>query len=241
MRYTLWILATLSVAAPAAQTVPPRRVEAEAIVAKYTNAVGGTAAISAVTTRVTRGTFDNGRGLVVPFVSWIKLPEKLATQIGRKDLADAEGSGRASDGSIGWDKNFVGTGLRSLTSGELVELKRTADPFRPAHLIATCSAVDVEEGRDASGRPSQLVRCDLPNGVERWSFNSTTGLAGRLEATSRTGRTTTIDFEDYRRADGLLTPFRERIAVPGANVTYAATTIRFNEVVPDSVFVRPAR
>lgn len=241
MRYAIWTLATLSLAAPFTQTAPPRRAEAEAIVARYTNAVGGTAAISAVTSRVTRGTFDNGRGLVTPFVTWMKLPDKLATQIGRKELTDGEGSGRATDGRSGWDKNFVGTGLRDLTANELVEVKRTADAFRPAHLLTTCSAVDVEERRDRSGAVSQLVRCDLPDGVERWSFNSATGLVDRLETTSRSGRTTTIAYDDYRRVDGVLTPFRERIVVPGATVTYSATTIRFNEAIPDGVFVKPSK
>ena len=240
MRYAIWILATLSLA-PNTQTAPSRRAEAEAIVARYTTALGGTAAMSAVTSRVTRGTFDNGRGLVTPFVTWMKLPDKLATQIGRKDLGDVEGSGRASDGRIGWDKNFVGTGLRDLTAIELAEVKRTADPFRPAHLLATCSTVDLEERRDASGATSQLVRCDLADGVERWTFNSVTGLADRLDATSRGGRTITIIYDDYRRVDGLLTPFRERIAVPGATVTYAANTISYNETVPDSVFAKPLR
>jgi hypothetical protein len=240
MRYATSILATLSLSLQAAQAVPPRRA-AETIVGKYVNAVGGDAAISAVASRVTRGTFDNGRGLVTPFITWTKTPGKLATQIGRKDITDGEGSGRATDGRIGWDKNFVGTGLRDMTADELVEVKRTADPFRPAHLIATCSTVDVEEGRDVSGVASQLVRCDLPDGVERWTFSSATGLVDRLDATSRTGRTTTIYFDDYRRADGLLTPFRERIVVPGANVTYTAATIRYNEAVPESVFAKPPR
>src|SRR5262245_64556770 len=86
MRYAICILATLSFAVPDTQPAPSRRAEAEAIVARYTNAVGGTTAMSAITSRVTRGTFDNGRGLVTPFVTWMKLPDKLATQIGRKDL-----------------------------------------------------------------------------------------------------------------------------------------------------------
>ena len=241
MRHAIWILATLSFAVPDIQTAPSRRAEAEAIVARYTSAVGGTAAMAAITSRVTSGTFDNGRGLVTRFVTWMKLPDKLATQIGRRDVSDGEGSGRASDGRTGWDKNFVGTGLRDLTDVELVEVKRTADPFRPAHLLATCSTVELEERRDASGAIAPLVRCDLADSVERWTFNSVTGLADRLDATTRGGRTTTIIYEDYRRVDGLLTPFRERIAVPGATVTYSANTISYNETVPDRVFMKPLR
>jgi hypothetical protein len=176
MQQTIPILITLSLGLSAAQTVSSGRAEAEKIVTRYVNAVRGASAIAGVTSRVTRGTFDNGRGLVEPFVDWLKTPDKLATHIGRNDVGNARGSGRATDGRVGWDKNFVGTGIRDLTADELVEVKRTADPFRPAHLLSTCSAVDIEEHRDASAAASQLVRCDLPDGVERWSFNATTGL-----------------------------------------------------------------
>jgi hypothetical protein len=119
-------------------------------------------------------------------------------------------------------------------------VKRTADPFRPAHLAATCLTLGIDVRSDAA-IPGELVRCDLADSVERWTFNSTTGLVERLEATSRGGRTITIIYDDYRRVDGLLTPFRERIVVPGATVTYTAATIRFNEAVPDSVFLKPVR
>src|SRR5262245_27462093 len=119
MKSAITILATLSFGMPVPQTMPASRADAEAIIARYINGVGGPTAISAVTSRVTRGTFDNGRGLVTPFVTWLKMPDRLATRIGSKDVADSEGSGRASDGRTGWDKNFVGTGLRDLTANEL--------------------------------------------------------------------------------------------------------------------------
>jgi hypothetical protein len=236
------ILATLALGMPApqTQTTPPRRAEAEAIVASYVNAVGGVAALSAVISRVTRGTFDNGRGLVTPFVTWLKTPDKLATHIGPKDIGDGEGSGRATDGHIGWDKNFVGTGLREMAANELEEARRTADPFRPAHLAATCLTLGIDVRSDAA-LPGELVRCDLADSVERWTFNSTTGLVDRLDATSRGGRTTTIIYDDYRRVDGLVTPFRERIVLPGAAVTYTTTTVRYNESVPESLFAKPSR
>ncbi len=239
MNDALSILLTLSLVTLHPQTTPSSRAEAETIVARYVAAVGGTGAIAAVTSKVTRGTFDNGRGMVEPFVTFAKMPDRLATHIGRKDIDNAAGSGRASDGHIGWDKNFVGTGLRDLSAAEIAEVRRTADPFRPARLMSTCTTVEVEERRDST--PARVLRCELPEGHERWSFNAITGLADRLDVTSRDGRVTTIFYEDYRRVDGVLTPFRERIVVASANITYAASSVHFNEVVPESVFARPAR
>ena len=237
MKAAIWVLLTLSLATP--QTIASRAT-AETIVARYVSAAGGTAAMAAVTSKVTRGTFDNGRGTVEPFVTFVRVPDRLATHIGRKEIGDAGGSGRASDGRIGWDKNFVGTGLRDLSEAEIADVRRTADPFRPAHLLSTCTSVDVEARRDPTVT-AQVLRCDLPADTERWFFNAATGLVDRLDVTSSAGRTTTIYYEDYRRVDGVMMPFRERIVVPGATITYAASSIRFNEVVPDSVFARPGR
>jgi hypothetical protein len=240
MRYAIWMLATLCLDPQTSHTAAQPRAAAEALLVKYVNAVGGTAAVSVVTSRVTRGTFDNGRGLVEPFVTWVKTPDKLATQIGGKAIADAAGSGRATDGRIGWDKNFVGTGLRDLTGNELVDVKRAADPFRAVHLVTTCPSLAVEDRVEPRGAAGPIVRCDRSDGTERWSLNPASGLVERLDYTSRAGRTTTIYYDDYRRADGLLTPFRERIVVPGATITYTAATIRYNETVPDSVFSKPS-
>jgi hypothetical protein len=239
MNNAMSVLLALSLATLPPQTPTSSRAEAEIMVARYVTAVGGPAAIAAIASRVTRGMFDNGRGMVEPFVTFVKAPDHFATHIGRKEIGDAGGSGRASDGRIGWDKNFVGTGLRDLSASEIAEVRRSADPFRPAHLVSTCTTVAVEERRDPAA--GQVLRCELPEGTERWSFNAATGLVDRLDITSRAGRVTTIFYEDYRRADGVLTPFRERIVLPGAKITYAASSIRFNEVVPDDVFARPAR
>src|SRR5262245_7559332 len=104
MKQTISILITLLFGLPGAQTVSSGRAEAEKVVTRFVNAAGGATAIAGVTSRVTRGTFDNGRGLVEPFVTWLKTPDKLATQIGRNDVGNAGGSGRATDGRVGWDK-----------------------------------------------------------------------------------------------------------------------------------------
>jgi hypothetical protein len=53
---------------------------------------------------------------------------------------EGQGSGRATDGR------------------ELAEVKRTADPFRPAHLAATCLTLDLDVRTDLAV-PDDLVLC----------------------------------------------------------------------------------
>jgi hypothetical protein len=47
--------------------------------------------------------------------------------------------------------------------------------------------------------------------------------------------------EDYRIVDGIRLPFRTRVILPGATVSYTVASVRHNEPVQDSVFRRPAR
>src|SRR5262245_27867623 len=133
MLLCLWLLWTAPalVAAPADPAVT-------AVVDRYVRAIGGPSALEAATTQVVRGTFDNGRGLVEPYVLYARRANQRATIIGRRNIYDTEGSGRGYDGRTGWDKNFIGTGLRTVTGSELEDLARNADLFRPTRLADSC-------------------------------------------------------------------------------------------------------
>jgi hypothetical protein len=48
-------------------------------------------------------------------------------------------------------------------------------------------------------------------------------------------------FEDYRAVDGVKTPFRTRIVLPGATVSYTAEQVRQNVAIDPRVFQAPAR
>src|SRR5262245_46038362 len=90
-----------------------------AVLDAYVRALGGEAALRAVGARTTEGRFDNGRGLRAPFRILEKAPNKRVTIIGSRSLSSEEGSGRGYDGRTGWDRNFIGTGLRAVEGDEL--------------------------------------------------------------------------------------------------------------------------
>src|SRR5262245_18916740 len=102
-----------------------------AILARYVQVLGGEAAIRAVTSRVKEGEYDNGRGLNTRFLIIEEAPNRRVTIIGTDSIDGVMGSGRGYDGTAGWDKNFVGTGLRTLAGRELADVARDADMLRP--------------------------------------------------------------------------------------------------------------
>src|SRR5262245_44939649 len=111
---------------------------------RYVDAIGGVAALRAVHTRLTTGEFNNGHGLVTPFRIVERAPNQRVTVIGTHGIESREGSGRGFDGAAGWDKNFIGTGLRTIEGQELADLQRDADMLRPLHLLDMCVSTSTE-------------------------------------------------------------------------------------------------
>src|SRR5262245_34805821 len=101
------------------------------VLARYVQALGGEAALRAITTRVTDGAFDNGRGLKTRYRIVEQTPSMRVTIIGADPIDSPGGSGRGYDGAHGWDKSFIGTSLRALDGRELADAARDADMLRP--------------------------------------------------------------------------------------------------------------
>jgi hypothetical protein len=206
-----------------------------AILDRYVNAVGGEAPLRAIGTRITDGHFDNGRGLSTRFRIYEQAPNRRATVIGTHAIESAEGSGRGHDGAAGWDKNFIGTGLRNVTSQELADLARDSDMLRPLRVGRDCETLRRENPIGST----DVVRCQFPaNRAVRYFFNRESGLLERQESPIVDG-TLTTHFEDYRVVDGVRLPFKTRIVLPAATIVYTTEQIRHNVPIEERVFRRP--
>ena len=231
IRFALAVLPVAALAqAPAAES---------AIRADYIRAIGGAEALKTVTSRVTEGRFDNGRGLRDVFRLYEKAPNKRLTVIGQQPITSPQGSGRGYDGASGWDKNFIGTGLRTLQGVELADLAREADFFAVLGVFDACSTISVDSPVDNEKR----VRCRLADGrSEHYRFSSDGVLSHREIELPGSRGTVTLRYEDYRPADALLVPFRTTVILPdGIAVTYVTERVRHNVPIDDTVFARPAR
>lgn len=224
------LAAILALAVIATQATPTPA----SVLARYVQAVGGEAALVAIKTRVTEGEFDNGRGLKTRYRVVEQAPNMRLTLIGADPIDSPSGSGRGYDGARGWDKSFIGTGLRALEGRELADAARDADMLRPLHLAEDCGSTAVEK------TPAQnIVVCQLKaGGVVRHAFDTTTGLleAQDIEAGPRKVH---ISYEDYRAIDGVKLPFKTHIDVAGATIKYDASSIKHNQAVDRAVFQQP--
>jgi hypothetical protein len=212
--------------------------EPAAVLGRYVKAVGGESGLRRIKSRITEGQFDNGRGLKTRFRIIEEAPNKRVVLIGPAAIDSEMGSGRGFDGTSGWDKNFIGTGLRTLTSGELADVARDADLLRALHLFDDCSASSAH-----SSASEVVVACELERGGRgRFFFDGRDGLLIKQEREESDGRpTVTTLFDDYKETDGVRVPFRTRFVVPGATITYNVETVRHNSPVDPRVFQKPAR
>jgi len=201
----------------------------------YIRALGGEAALRSVATRTTEGRFENGRGLRVPFRTMEKAPNKRVTILGTQPIAGDQGSGRGYDGHTGWDRNFVGTGLRTLEHDELEDLAREADMLRPLHLERECVSPRV----DPSASRAVIVTCQFGRRTAVLHFDRVSGLLVRQDLRADARLTLSSIYEDYRDVAGVKVPFRLRFTAPGADVSYFVERVRTNEAIDDRSFTRP--
>jgi hypothetical protein len=233
MRDTLsWLTLSVLLFFPQTNTAPNATVAAT--LARHATAVGGDA-LRAVRTRITRGTFDNGR-MRVPFVSYEKAPNKRVTVIGTDTIDSAMGSARGFDGRQGWDKNVIGTGLRDVTGRELQDLAREADLLSPARPGEACVTIEAAASPPDGAR---VLRCDLGSGrTAMLFFAAGNGLLYRRDVVEG-GRSRSSFFEDYRQVDGVSLPFRTRYVTGPSTITYTVERVEHNAPVDDARFERP--
>jgi hypothetical protein len=227
-------------AAPAASPTPAP-LTADQVLAKYTEALGGAAAIDKTQTRMMKGTFTGVNGVAIPFEIYQKAPDKfyinVTTQQGTIE--------RGFDGKMAWEKNP--RGINELTNPVLDSLKAVFLLFHNIKLKEQFSQMRLG-GRDTinergiiivSGRNNEKKR-------ERLFFDAETGLLVRRITYTETPVGVIpeqIDFDDYRVVDGVKLPFTVRVSSvePGLLSTRTFSEIKINVPVEDAKFNMPAK
>ncbi|HEY6233342.1 MAG TPA: c-type cytochrome, partial [Pyrinomonadaceae bacterium] len=197
-------------AAAASPTPTPSQPTADQILAKYTEALGGAAAIEKMKTRAMKGTWLMSNGTSIGYEVYQAAPDRIYTVLNTPKQGMIE---RGFNGVIGWEKGQ--RGLRELEGVELFQLRRYPDLFHDIKLQGQFTRLSFG-GRDKiDGKDVYVLRgLGIDGKGERLFFDTQTGLLLR-----RITSTPTIvglipeqvDYEDYRDVDGIKLPFTIRV------------------------------
>jgi len=214
---------------------------ADQILAKYTEALGGSAAIEKLKTRSMKGTWLTSDGITLGYEVYQSAPDKLFTILNTPKQGVFE---RGFDGKTAWEKSS--RGVRDLEGTQLFYLKRYPDLFRDIRLQGQFSRISYGGKEKIDGKDVYVLRGIGVDGKgERLYFDAQTGLLVR-----RITSTTTmvglipeqVDYEDYREVDGMKVPFTIRITAIDSfwSSTRKFTEIKLNVPVDETKFNKPS-
>jgi hypothetical protein len=224
--------------ATATKETPPT---ADQILAKYTEALGGSAAIEKLKTRSMKGTWVTGDGITLGYEVYQTAPDRIYTVLNTPKQGVIE---RGFNGQTAWEKS--GRGLRDIEGIELYYLKRYPDLFKDIKLQGQFTRISyggkekiddkdvyVLRGFGVDGRGERLY-FDAQSGLLRRRISSISTMVGVIPEQ--------VDYEDYRDVDGLKLPFTIRINTIDSffSSTRKFTEIKLNLPVDEMKFKKPA-
>lgn len=221
---------------PPIQTPPT----ADEILAKYMEAIGGSAVIDKVKTRSMKGTWLTANGISLGYEVYQTAPDKIYTVLNAPKQGVIE---RGFNGAIGWEKGQ--RGLRDVEGGELVFLRRYPDLFKDIKLKGQFTRLSFGGLGKIDGKVVYVLRGQGVDGKgERLFFDVQTGLLLRRITSTPTMVGVIpeqVDYDDYRDVDGMKIPFVIRISSidPSYSSTRTFTEIKLNVPVDETKFNKP--
>jgi len=224
--------------ATTAKETPPTT---EQILAKYTEALGGSAAIEKLKTRSMKGTWLTANGVTLGYEVYQTAPDKIYTVLNTPKQGVFE---RGFNGQTAWEKSS--RGVRKLEGIELFYLKRYPDLFKDIKLQGQFTRLGFGGKDKIDGKEVYVLRGQGIDGKgERLFFDAQTALLVRRIISTPTivGLIPEqVDFEDYRDVDGLKMPFTIRITAIDSfySSTRKFTEIKLNVAIAETKFNKPA-
>ncbi len=206
------------------------------VLAKYVEAMGGSKAIQAVTSRVTKGTVDlAGVSRGGAFESYAQAPNKTLSVLQAHPIGTIK---LGFNGRNGW--SWTKQGLRPLKGAELVTVQRDADLHGLLRLKNNYSKVTLEGLSKIGFRDVYVVDFQPAVGaVERLYLDSQTYLPVRMNTVRTRGTVSEpveIYFDDWREVDGVKYPFSISQSFPNLTLSFTFTEIRHNVPIDARMF-----
>ena len=212
---------------------PSAGVTSEAVVQRYLEASGGDA-WSKLTTRVMKGRLVTSEPAVYPAEVSYKTPDKFHSRI----LVGGEPYRKGFDGTRGWSADNRGS--HDAQGGELERLRQQAAFALPVTLRTFYPALTVD-GETVIGSEPAVVLSAPGKGSERdrLFFSTRSGLLLRIESATVSPLGVLprrLDYEDYRRLNGVRLPLKIRETDPDFTYLWEFTNVRQNVALDEAMF-----
>ena len=206
------------------------------VLAKYVEAMGGAAAINAVTSRVIKGTVDVvGVSRGGSFETYAQAPNKILTRIEAHPLGTTK---VGYNGRSGWSRSAAG--LRVLKSLELAAVQRDAEFYGPLKLKNTYAKVTLPGMSKIGFRDVYVLDLQPAVGaVARIYLDAQTYLPVRVNTVLTIGAISApveIYFDDWREVDGIKYPFGMSQSFQKQTLTFTVKEIKHNVAVDAKLF-----
>lgn len=219
-------------------------ISVDAILSKYSDAIGGTGAVDKITSLDKKGTATMpARGNMQMQAEEVrKAPDKALLTM---NLPNGRQVQRAYNGTIAWQA-FAGRGAEELTWDDLVRAKQWAT-FIPALSIkqdfARAQVVGTDKIGDATAYRVMAVRKG-GGGRVIFDFDEQSGLLLRVSERIESplgALPQNTDYSDYRDVNGVKLPFSVTVTQVQGSTVYKWDSIQANVPVDDSRFEKPAQ
>jgi photosynthetic reaction center cytochrome c subunit len=211
----------------------------EEILEKYSQALGGQAAIIKIKTRADKGTLEvPARHMHSTVEIYRQAPDKIVSIVHTPGGDSSQGY----NGSLGWQAR--GDQAEEVRGDDLVRLKDSAALNPGLNLQKDYARVEVSSITRINGHDSYCVKAARATGApEQYYFDTQSGLLLRVstQIDSPVGAIPQdTNYEDYRDVSGVKTPFVTRVALPDGESIYKWEQIQANIPLDDSRFDKPA-
>jgi photosynthetic reaction center cytochrome c subunit len=221
----------------AAPKIPANLPTVSQLLENYVRALGGSAAVEKITTRVEKGS-TTFRGQPLSVEIFTQAPDK-------QSIVRHSPSGEnvtTFDGQSGWT-SAPGRPPREMRDADLAAAHMDADLQFPLHIRQIFPELRLEYPEKINDRDAYLliaIREGQP--PLRLYFDEQSGLLIRMIRYAETplGRNPTqIDYADYRDVNGVQVPFRVTTSQPGNTNTIHFETVQQNAPIDPAQFTKP--
>jgi len=220
------------------QDIPP---QAEQILDRYVEAIGGLAALQKINNRVIKGTMEiAGAGIKLSVTAYQARPNKSYTAVDSPATGKIE---NGTNGEIAWQVSAL-AGAQLLEGKEKVNFLHMNIFDRAPQWRTSFQKVEAAGVEDVSGKPCYKVLAtpkDLP--PQTMFFDRETHLLVRITMTieSQAGTISSDSYlSDYKRVDGILVPHRTVTRLMGQERITVMESIEQNVLLPPDRFDLPA-